>query len=64
MDTLSHLLELSLEHRVAQRRLPLQLPAAVLPQVEELEHLLQLHHLPPHTRTDDRYINDRHTLDG
>lgn len=43
--TLPHLLELSLEHRVAQCGLPLQLPAAVLPQVKQLEHLLQFHHL-------------------
>lgn len=39
---------------MTQRRLPLQLPAAVLPQVEELEHLLQFHHLPPHTHKENK----------
>ena len=41
----AYLFKLGSEHGVAQGGLPLQLAAAVLAQVEQLEHLLQLHHL-------------------
>lgn len=30
---------------MAERRLPLQLPTAVLPQIKQFEHLLEFHHL-------------------
>lgn len=39
------LLELRFQHRVAQRRLPLQLPPTVLPQIKRLKHFLELDHL-------------------
>ena len=44
-DGEAYLFELGSEHGVPQGGLPLQLAAAVLAQVEQLEHLLQLHHL-------------------
>lgn len=56
LTTACYLFELGLEDGVAERRLPLQLPAAVLPQVEELENLLQLHHLQKHQERHDIHL--------
>lgn len=51
--TETNLFELCLQHSVAQCGLPLQLPPAVLSQVEQLEHLLEFHHLPQHRKKGD-----------
>lgn len=45
------LLKLSLEHRMAQRRLPLKLSPTVLPEIERFEHLLEFYHLKGHRHT-------------